>query len=148
MIEVNIKILESGNNLELPSYATEGSAGVDLKAAIDGSIVIHPLERLLISTGICISLPMGYEAQIRPRSGLALKNGITVLNSPGTIDSDYRGELKVLLINLGKDDFLIEKGMRIAQLIIQKYEKLVWRVVQSLDETSRAEGGYGSTGFK
>ena len=145
---IEVKILENGKGLELPSYATEGSAGVDLRAAIDENIVIRPMERSLIPVGIAIALPMGYEAQIRPRSGLALKHGVTVLNTPGTIDSDYRGEIKVLLINLGKDDFSVERGMRIAQLVIAKYEKLTWNVVQSLDETSRAGGGYGSTGFK
>ena len=145
---IKVKVLENGEGLDLPSYATEGSAGVDLRAAIGESVLIRPMERVLIPTGIAIALPMGYEAQIRPRSGLALKHGVTVLNTPGTIDSDYRGELKVLLVNLGKDDFSVERGMRIAQLIIARYEKLTWEVVQSLDETSRAGGGYGSTGFK
>ena len=145
---IDVKVLENGEGLDLPSYATEGSAGVDLRAAIGESILVRPMERVLIPTGIAIALPMGYEAQIRPRSGLALKHGVTVLNTPGTIDSDYRGELKVLLVNLGKDDFSVERGMRIAQLVISRYEKLTWEVVQSLDETSRAGGGYGSTGFK
>ena len=144
---IEVKVLENGEGLELPSYATEGSAGVDLRAAIDGNIVIRPTERALVPTGIGIALPMGYEAQIRPRSGLALKHGVTVLNTPGTIDSDYRGEIKVLLINLGENDFSIERGMRIAQLVVARYEKLAWKVVQLLDETSRAGGGYGSTGL-
>lgn len=147
-MQAKLKFLKHGENLGLPLCATEGSAGMDLRAAVNDSLLLCPLERKLIPTGICISLPVGYEAQVRPRSGLALKNGITVLNAPGTIDSDYRGELKVLLINLGKDDFLIERGERIAQLVIAKYERVVWQVVESLDETSRSEGGYGSTGYK
>ena len=134
--------------MELPHYATEGSAGMDLKAAIEEEIIIHPGDRMLEPTGISISLSMYYEAQIRPRSGLAFKNGITVLNTPGTIDSDYRGEVKVLLINLGKEDFVVEKGMRIAQMVVEKFEKVEWNVVSSLDDTSRAGGGYGSTGVK
>lgn len=147
-MKVDIKILENGKDLELPHYATEGSAGMDLKAAIEEEIIIHPGDRMLVPTGISISLPMYYEAQIRPRSGLAFKNGITVLNTPGTIDSDYRGEVKVLLINLGKEDFVVEKGMRIAQMVVEKFEKVEWNVVSSLDDTSRAGGGYGSTGVK
>ena len=147
-MDVNLKVLDHGQGLELPKYATEGSAGVDLKAATNETIVIHPMERKLIPTGLSMAIPDGYEAQIRPRSGLAFKNGITVLNTPGTIDSDYRGEVKVLLINLGNEDFVVERGMRIAQLVVEKYEKVQWNVVESLDNTSRAGGGYGSTGVK
>ena len=147
-MKVNIKILDHGEGLELPHYATEGSAGVDLKAAVDEAVIISPMERKLIPTGLSMAIPENYEAQIRPRSGLAFKKGITVLNTPGTIDSDYRGEVKVLLINLGKEDFVVERGMRIAQLVVEKYEKIQWNVVESLDDTSRAGGGYGSTGVK
>ena len=148
MKQVNVKILDHGKGLELPRCATEGSAGVDLKAAVNESVIIRPMERKLIPTGLSIAIPENYEAQIRPRSGLAFKHGITVLNTPGTIDSDYRGEVKVLLINFGKDDFIVERGMRIAQLVVKKYEKVQWNVVESLDDTSRAGGGYGSTGIK
>ena len=145
---IDVKILDHGKDLDLPQYATEGSAGLDLKAAIDEAIVIRPMERKLVPTGLSMAIPEGYEAQIRPRSGLAFKKGITVLNTPGTIDSDYRGEVKVLLINFGTEDFLVEKGMRIAQLVVKKYEKIEWNEVESLDDTSRAGGGYGSTGIK
>ena len=146
-ITINVKVLDHGKGLDLPSHATDGSAGLDLKSAVD-NIVIHPMERKLIPTGLSMAIPESYEAQIRPRSGLAFKHGITVLNTPGTIDSDYRGEVKVLLINLGKEDFVVEKGMRIAQLVVEKCEKVQWNVVESLDDTSRAGGGYGSTGVK
>lgn len=148
MMKVNVKILEHGKRLELPHYATEGSAGVDLKAAVNEALVIHPMERMLIPTGLSMAIPEDYEAQIRPRSGLAFKYGVTVLNTPGTIDSDYRGEIKVLLINFGNEDFVVERGMRIAQLVVEKYEKVRWNVVELLDDTSRAGGGYGSTGVK
>ena len=148
MMKVNIKILDHGKGLDLPHYATEGSAGVDLKAAVGEAMTISPLERKLIPTGLSMAIPEDYEAQIRPRSGLAFKHGITVLNTPGTIDSDYRGEVKVLLINLEKENFIVERGMRIAQLVVEKYEKVQWNVVESLDDTSRAGGGYGSTGVK
>ena len=148
MMKVNIKILDHGKGLDLPHYATEGSAGVDLKAAVGEAMTISPLERKLIPTGLSMAIPEDYEAQIRPRSGLAFKHGITVLNTPGTIDSDYRGEVKVLLINLGKENCIVERGMRIAQLVVEKYEKVQWNVVESLDDTSRAGGGYGSTGVK
>ncbi|MDR0678555.1 MAG: dUTP diphosphatase [Holosporaceae bacterium] len=145
---ISLRILENAQGLELPSYATTESAGMDLRAAIWNDVVLKKNERKLIATGIMIAIPPGYNAEIRPRSGLAYKNGITVLNSPGTIDSDYRGELKVLLINLGDSNFIIERGMRIAQLVVQKCETVVWNVVDSLCETYRAEGGYGSTGIK
>lgn len=130
----------------LPTYATEQSAGVDLRANIDEPITMQPLERKLIPTGLFISLPKGYEAQVRPRSGLAIKKGVTVLNSPGTIDADYRGEICVILINLSKDPFVIEDGERIAQMVIARHEQAEWEEVQVLDETERGAGGFGHTG--
>jgi dUTP pyrophosphatase len=133
---------------DLPSYATEYSAGLDLRANIDSPIELKPLERQLISTGLFIELHKGYEAQIRPRSGLAFKNGITVLNSPGTIDADYRGELKVLLINLSNSPFMINDGERIAQMVIAKHEQINWEEVTSMNETDRGSGGFGHTGSK
>ena len=133
---------------DLPSYATEFSAGLDLRANIDSPIELKPLERQLISTGLFIELHKGYEAQIRPRSGLAFKNGITVLNSPGTIDADYRGELKVLLINLSNTSFIINDGERIAQMVIAKHEQINWEEVTSMNETNRGSGGFGHTGSK
>lgn len=144
---VKIKVVNAGNQ-PLPAYATSESAGMDLRANIDDPITLHPLERQLIPTGLRIALPAGYEAQVRPRSGLALKHGITVLNSPGTIDADYRGELKVLLINFSDTDFVIKAGERIAQLVIAAHEVAQWEVVQELDNTERGEGGYGHTGVK
>ncbi|MDR2158397.1 MAG: dUTP diphosphatase [Holosporaceae bacterium] len=147
-MDISVKILNNALGIELPSYATAGSAGLDLRAAISEPIILRKNERKLIPTGLAMAVPIGYNAEIRPRSGLAYKNGVSVLNSPGTIDSDYRGEVKVLLINLGEDDFLIENGMRIAQLVIQKCETIDWNVVNSLDETGRSKGGYGSTGVK
>ena len=144
---MNIKIINKGHH-PLPAYATSQSAGMDLRANIDKSITIHPMERMLIPTGLFMALPPGFEAQIRPRSGLALKHGITVLNSPGTIDADYRGEIMVLLINLSVDDFIINDGERIAQMIIAKHESIEFAVVDKLDETERGSGGYGHTGVK
>ena len=144
---MNIKIINKGHH-PLPAYATSLSAGMDLRANIDKSITIHPMERILIPTGLFMALPPGFEAQIRPRSGLALKHGITVLNSPGTIDADYRGEIMVLLINLSVDDFIINDGERIAQMIIAKHETIEFAVVDKLDETERGSGGYGHTGVK
>lgn len=132
----------------LPEYATPLSAGLDLKAAIQESIVLLPLQRALIPTGLFIALPEGYEAQVRPRSGLAAKHGITVLNSPGTIDADYRGEVKVILVNLSDEPFTIVPGERIAQLVAARFEQVEWELSESLDETSRGEGGFGSTGRK
>lgn len=143
--QVKIKKLENFLGI-LPEYATEHSAGMDLIAANDQPITIKAGEIQLIPTGIAIALPDSFEAQIRPRSGLAVKHGITVANSPGTIDADYRGEIKVILINLGKDDFVIEKGMRIAQMIITKYERILWEESSTLEETMRGSGGFGSTG--
>ena len=131
---------------DTPAYATEQSAGVDLKANIQEPIELGSLERKLIPTGLYIALPKGYEAQVRPRSGLALKHGITVLNTPGTIDADYRGEICVILVNLSKEPFLINPGERIAQMVIAKHETADWEVVESLDQTARGAGGFGSTG--
>ena len=133
---------------QLPQYETAQSAGVDLRANIDLPIVLKPLERALIKTGLFIALEDGYEAQIRPRSGLAYKNGITVLNSPGTIDADYRGEIGVILVNLSGTDFVIEDGERVAQMVINKYEQAQFEKVDELNETKRGEGGFGSTGTK
>lgn len=133
---------------ELPQYATELSAGLDLRANIDTPIELKPLERTLVSTGLFIELQKGYEAQIRPRSGLAFKNGITVLNSPGTIDADYRGEVKVLLVNLSNTSFMINDGERIAQMVIAKHEQIIWEPTSSLEETERGAGGFGHTGTK
>jgi dUTP pyrophosphatase len=130
----------------LPEYQTPQSAGLDLRANINEPITLGSLERKLIDTGLFIELPKGFEAQIRPRSGLAFKYGLTVLNSPGTVDADYRGEIKVLLVNLSKEPFTIEDGERIAQMIIAKYEQISWNLVESLSDTKRGAGGYGSTG--
>ena len=130
----------------LPSYETDASAGMDLRANIDDSITLKPLERTIVKTGLFIALPVGFEAQVRPRSGLAAKNGITVLNAPGTVDADYRGEIGVILVNLSNEDFEINDGERIAQLIIAKHERANWKVVEVLSETKRGAGGFGSTG--
>ncbi len=132
----------------LPEYATKYSAGVDLRANIEEPITLKPLERKLIPTGLFIELPEGYEAQIRPRSGLAIKKGITVLNSPGTIDADYRGEIQVILINLSNEDFIIEDGERICQMVIAKHEQSKWTIVETLSATERGDGGFGHTGKK
>lgn len=144
---INIKVINRGHQ-PLPEYATEQSAGMDLRANIDSPITLRPLERRLIPTGLHIALPAGYEAQVRPRSGLALKKGITVLNSPGTIDADYRGEIMVLLINLSNDDFVVNDGERIAQMVIAAHEQGQFETVTELDTTERGEGGYGHTGVK
>ena len=144
---VKIKIVNRGGQ-QLPAYATELSAGMDLRANIDESITLNPMERRIIPTGLYIALPPGYEAQVRPRSGLALKHGITVLNSPGTIDADYRGEIGVLLINLSTEPFVITEGERIAQMVIAPHEQGQFEVVEQLDQTERGEGGYGHTGVK
>ena len=144
---VKIKVVNTGCQ-PLPAYATSQSAGMDLRANIESPITLHPMERTLVPTGIRIELPEGYEAQVRPRSGLALKHGITVLNTPGTIDSDYRGELKVLLANLSNDDFVVNAGERVAQMVIARHETATWEEVEVLDETERGEGGYGHTGVK
>lgn len=144
---VKIEVINKGRQ-PLPAYATAQSAGMDLRANIPESITLQPLERRLIPTGLHIALPEGYEAQVRPRSGLALKHGITVLNSPGTIDSDYRGELMVLLINLSQNPFTVNDGERIAQLVIARHEQAVLTTVEVLDETERGAGGYGHTGVE
>lgn len=144
---VKIQVVNRGKQ-QLPQYATPLSAGMDLRANLDESITLRPLERRLIPTGLHIALPEGYEAQIRPRSGLALKKGITVLNSPGTIDADYRGEVMVLLINLSQEDFVVNAGERIAQMIIARHEQGEFVLVDELDDTERGEGGYGHTGVK
>ena len=133
---------------ELPVYQTEHSAGLDLRANLDEAITLKPLQRALFPTGLYIALPDGCEAQVRPRSGLAYKHGISIVNSPGTIDADYRGEIKVLLVNLSDQDFVVEDGERIAQLIVARYERINWEPVQELTETERGAGGYGSTGRK
>ncbi len=144
---IKIKVINRSHQ-PLPAYATEQSAGMDLRANIDSPITLRPLERRLIPTGLHIALPAGYEAQVRPRSGLALKKGITVLNSPGTIDADYRGEIMVLLINLSNDDFVVNDGERIAQMVIAAHEQGQFETVTELDTTERGEGGYGHTGVK
>jgi dUTP pyrophosphatase len=146
MTQVAIKILESGVGLPLPQYSTTQSAGMDLLAAINDDIILSPTKFALIKTGIAIALPDGYEAQVRPRSGLALKHGVTVLNSPGTIDADYRGEIGVILINHGSQDFVITRGMRIAQMVVANYIQASWSVSDNLETSVRGEGGFGSTG--
>ena len=144
---VKIKVVNTGHQ-PLPAYATPQSAGLDLRANIEAPITLHPLERRLVPTGLHIALPDGYEAQVRPRSGLALKHGITVLNTPGTVDADYRGEIMVLLVNFSNEDFVVKDGERIAQMIIAQYAKAAFESVEVLDETERGEGGYGHTGVK
>ena len=144
---LRIKVVNKGHQ-PLPQYATEQSAGMDLRANIETPITLKPMERRLIPTGLHIALPKGYEAQVRPRSGLALKKGVTVLNSPGTVDADYRGEVGVLLINLSQEDFVVNDGERIAQMIIARHEQGVFEAIEVLDETERGEGGYGHTGVK
>lgn len=144
---IKIKVVNTGHQ-QLPAYATPQSAGMDLRANIDEPITLHPMERRLIPTGLHIALPEGFEAQVRPRSGLALKHGITVLNTPGTIDADYRGEVMVLLVNFSTEDFVINDGERIAQMVIARHEQGEFEVVDELDSTERGEGGYGHTGVK
>ena len=144
---MQINIINKSNH-ELPNYETLASAGMDLRAYITGPITLKPLERQIIKTGLFIELPIGFEAQVRPRSGLAAKKGVTVLNAPGTIDADYRGEIGVILVNLSKENFIIENGERIAQLVIAKHERATWQEVTKLSTTKRGEGGFGSTGTK
>ena len=144
---MTIKIINKSQH-ELPNYETIASAGMDLRANLVEPIELKPLERAVVKTGLFIELPIGYEAQVRPRSGLAAKKGITVLNSPGTVDADYRGEIGVILVNLSNENFIVENGERIAQLIIAKHERAEWISVEELTETSRGEGGFGSTGVK
>lgn len=145
MPPVQIKIINKSEN-PLPSYATDGSSGMDLRASLFAPVVLQPMERSLVPTGLFVELPEGYEAQIRPRSGLAIKQGITCLNTPGTIDADYRGEIKIILINLSEQEQVINPGDRIAQMIIQQVEKAVWIQTEFLNETERAAGGFGHTG--
>ncbi len=142
---MNVQIINNSKH-ETPHYATDLSAGMDLRANIDEKIILKPLERKLIPTGLSIALPDGYEAQVRPRSGLAYKKGITVLNSPGTIDADYRGDIGVILINLSNEDFIIEDGERIAQMVVAPFTKVIWQEVNELSESERGTGGFGSTG--
>ena len=144
---MEIKIINKSNH-DLPHYETIASAGMDLRASLSESRILKPLERSIVGTGLFMELPVGYEAQVRPRSGLAAKKGITVLNAPGTIDADYRGEVGVILVNLSNEDFVINNGERIAQLVIAKHERAEWKEVEDLSETTRGEGGFGSTGVK
>lgn len=143
---MEIKVINKSNN-PLPTYSTEYSSGLDLRANLDNDLVIKPLQRVLVPTGLFIELNEGYEAQIRPRSGLAIKYGITVLNTPGTIDTDYRGEIKIILINLSNEDFTIHNGDKIAQMVIAKFEKADLKIVDSLSETVRSDGGFGHSGI-
>ncbi len=144
---IKIKVVNQSHH-PLPEYATDFSAGLDLRANLNAPIVLKSLERTLVPTGLFIELPESHEAQIRPRSGLAFNNGVTVLNSPGTIDADYRGEIKVLLVNLSNEDFIVNDGERIAQMVISNHETIEWSAVESLEETKRGEGGFGHTGTK
>lgn len=144
---MKIKIINKSAH-KLPHYETNASAGMDLRANLSEAITLAPLERTIIKTGLFMELPLGYEAQVRPRSGLAAKKGITVLNAPGTIDADYRGEVGVILVNLSNEAFVIENGERIAQMVIAKHERAAWEVVEELSDTARGEGGFGSTGVK
>ncbi len=144
---MQIKIINKSNH-DLPHYETIASAGMDLRASLSESRILKPLERSIVGTGLFIELPVGIEAQVRPRSGLAAKKGITVLNAPGTIDADYRGEIGVILVNLSNEDFIINNGERIAQLVIAKHERAEWKEVNELSDTARGEGGFGSTGLK
>ena len=145
-IEISIKRLPHAEGLELPDYATDLSAGMDLRAAVEKEVTMQPGDRMLIPTGFCMELPAGFEAQVRPRSGLALKHGITLPNSPGTIDADYRGEIGVIMSNGGTDPFVIKRGDRIAQMVIARHDRARWREAEELGETDRGAGGFGSTG--
>ena len=145
MNEVRVKIVNHSDN-PAPSYATQHSAGMDLRAWLDEPVVIQPMQRLLIPTGVHIELPEGYECQLRPRSGLAIKHGITLVNTPGTIDADYRGEIKVIMINLGETPFTIESGERICQMVVAPYSRVEWTTADSLEASERGEGGFGHTG--
>ncbi len=142
---MKVKIISKSKH-DLPHYSTPASAGMDLRANLEGEITLKPMGRTIVKTGLFIELPVGYEAQVRPRSGLAIKSGVTVLNSPGTIDADYRGEIGVILVNLSEEDFIIKDGERIAQMIIAKHEKVDWKEVETLEESERGAGGFGSTG--
>lgn len=147
-VEIPLLKLPHATGIPSPAYATEHAAGMDLCAAIDAPVTLKPGERAFVPTGVAIALPPGFEAQIRPRSGLAAKNGVTVLNSPGTIDADYRGEIKAILINLGQEPFTIERGMRVAQMVIARHAAVRWADAETLDETARGAGGFGSTGTR
>lgn len=147
MLKIRInRISPSTNDVSLPSYATDGSAGMDIFAAVEKDLTVQPGTTVLVPTGFSIELPQGFEAQIRPRSGLAIKQSIGLMNAPGTIDSDYRGEVKVILTNFGKEDFIVHRGDRIAQMIISRYERIEWEESRTLNDTSRGAGGFGSTG--
>ena len=146
-VEVAVRRLHHAEGLALPAYATDQSAGMDLLAAVPGAVTLEPGERRLIPSGIAIALPAGYEAQVRPRSGLAMKHGVTVLNAPGTVDADYRGEIGVVLINLGQEPFTVERGMRIAQLVVAAYGQVAWSQSDDLEASGRGAGGFGSTGL-
>lgn len=147
MLEIKVKILPHGEGLPLPKYESAAAAGMDLAAAVEEPLTLAPLERAMIPTGLCLQLPKGYEAQVRPRSGLAAKNGLTVLNSPGTIDEDYRGEVKVILVNLSNTPFTVERGMRMAQLVVAPVTRVTPCVVAELEDTARGSGGFGSSGL-
>jgi dUTP pyrophosphatase len=142
---MNVRIINQSHH-PLPAYETAGAAGMDLRASLEQPVTLAPLERVLVPTGLFIELPIGFEAQVRPRSGLAAKKGVTVLNSPGTIDADYRGEIKVILVNLSNEPFVVEDGERVAQLVIARHERVEWSLTTSLEETERGAGGFGSTG--
>ena len=144
---MHVKVINKSKH-ELPSYQSDAAAGMDLRANIDEEVTLEPLQRALIPTGLFIELPLGYEAQVRPRGGLAFKHGLTVLNSPGTIDADYRGEVKVLLVNLSNETFVVKDGERVAQMVVAKHEQVVWESTEALSETMRGAGGYGSTGVQ
>lgn len=145
-VRVQIEILSGNEDLSLPRYMTDHAAGMDICAAVNDELVLPPGERAMVPTGVAISIPEGYEAEIRPRSGLAFKNGVTLVNSPGTIDADYRGEIMVLMVNLGKAPFRIRRGDRIAQMLLHKVSRIVWEVCDALDQTKRGAGGFGHTG--
>jgi dUTP pyrophosphatase len=146
MLTIPIQVLPHGQGLDLPAYATAHAAGMDLRAALEAPLVLQPLQRALVPTGLAMAIPVGFEAQIRPRSGLALKHGLSCLNSPGTIDADYRGELKVLMVNLGSEAFTIQRGERIAQMVIAAHAVAAWNIVEQLPATERGAGGFGHTG--
>ena len=147
-VEVAVQRLPHGDGLALPAYASAGAAGADLLAAISAPVILAPGERAAIPSGIALALPQGFEAQVRPRSGLALDYGVTVLNAPGTVDADYRGEIKVILVNLGRSPFVVERGMRIAQIVVARIEEVRWRVSESLPASARGPSGFGSSGLK
>lgn len=146
-LKVQVKVLPNGVSAWLPEYMTEGASGADLRAAIEGDLVLRPMERALVPTGLAIAIPVGFEGQVRPRSGLAMRHGVTLLNSPGTIDSDYRGEVKVIIVNLGSEDFVLRRGERVAQLVISEIRRADYEQEGDLGETGRGPGGFGHTGI-